>query len=46
MKATETAVGDALQNQTALFCKNSFYSTLNNLQKSYKTHIYQDTCVK
>lgn len=34
----------SLQNQTTIFSKNSFYSTLNNLQKSYKNHIYQDTC--
>lgn len=35
-----------LRNPTTVFSKNTFYSTLNNLQKSYKNHIFQDTSVK
>lgn len=41
-----TGARNALQNWTTAFAKNIFYSTLNNLQKSYKNHIYQDTSVK
>lgn len=42
----KAAVMHALQNRTTVFSKNIFYSTLNNLQKSYKNHIFQDTSIK
>ena len=42
----KTAPRNALQNPTTVFTKNIFYRTLNNLPKTYKSHIYQDTSVK
>lgn len=35
-ETTETSVRGALRNQTAVFPQNSFYGTLNNLQKATK----------